>query len=43
MAAVTPPGITPVALERVVNRRRTVPLDHELLCAARAIGVTFGD
>jgi 6-phosphofructokinase 1 len=43
MAAVTPPRITPVALERVVNRRRTVPLDHELLCAARAIGVAFGD
>ena len=43
MVAVTPSGIAPVALERVVNRRRTVPLDHDLLRAARAIGIAFGD
>jgi 6-phosphofructokinase 1 len=43
MATVTPADLTIVPLERVVNRRRTVPLDHDLLCAARAIGIAFGD
>jgi 6-phosphofructokinase 1 len=43
MVAVTPPGVTPVALDRVVNRRRTVSPDHDLLRAARAIGIAFGD
>ena len=43
MVALTPPGVSAVPLDRVVNRRRTVPLDHDLLLAARAIGVGFGD
>jgi hypothetical protein len=30
-------------LERVVNRQRTVPPDCDLVRAARAIGIGFGD
>jgi 6-phosphofructokinase 1 len=43
MVCLTPPEIAAVSLERVVNRRRTVPADCDLVRAARAIGVGFGD
>ena len=43
MVALTPPTLTAVALERVVNRQRTVPHNCDLIRAARAIGIGFGD
>jgi len=43
MVALTPPAVTAVPLERVVNRQRTVPPDCDLVRAARAVGVGFGD
>jgi 6-phosphofructokinase 1 len=43
MVALTPPDVTAVALDRVVNRQRTVPPDCDLVRAARAVGVGFGD
>lgn len=33
----------PVPLEEVVNRRRTVPLDHTWILAAREVGTCLGD
>ncbi len=35
--------ITRVPLEDVVGRRRTVPLDHKWIAAARTLGIGFGD
>jgi 6-phosphofructokinase 1 len=43
MVALTPPDVTAMTLERVVTRQRTVPPDCDLLHAARAIGIGFGD
>jgi ATP-dependent phosphofructokinase / diphosphate-dependent phosphofructokinase len=43
MVAAAPPDIVPRPLEEVVGRTKTVPLDYDLLLAARALGVTFGD
>jgi len=36
-------GWKAVPLEKVAGKRRTVPLDHELIAAARLIGTSFGD
>jgi len=36
-------GWRAVPLEKVAGKRRTVPLDHELIAAARLIGTSFGD
>jgi 6-phosphofructokinase len=36
-------GAEPVPLERVVGRRRTVPMDHPWIHAARNVGVCLGD
>ncbi|HPH95831.1 MAG TPA: ATP-dependent 6-phosphofructokinase [Anaerolineaceae bacterium] len=33
----------PVELERVVNRRRLVPLDHSWITSARRVGTSLGD
>jgi 6-phosphofructokinase 1 len=36
-------GTEPVPLERVVGRRKTVPMDHPWIRAARTVGVCLGD
>ena len=38
-----PPDIVHIPLADVVGRCKTVPLDYDLLTAARAIGVSLGD
>jgi 6-phosphofructokinase 1 len=43
MVASAPPGIAARPLEEVVGKTKTVPLDYDVLLAARALGVTFGD
>jgi 6-phosphofructokinase 1 len=43
MVASRPPDIVPVPFQEVVGRIKTVPLDHDLIQTARAIGVGFGD
>jgi 6-phosphofructokinase 1 len=43
MVAFAPPDIIARRLEDVVGRTKTVPLDHDLLLTAKALGVTFGD
>ncbi|GEA16161.1 MULTISPECIES: 6-phosphofructokinase [Neomoorella] len=35
--------ISHVPLEAAVGKPRTIPLDHQLLATARAIGISFGD
>jgi 6-phosphofructokinase 1 len=43
MVAFDPPDIIARPLEEIVGRTKTVPLNHDLLMTAKAIGVTFGD
>jgi 6-phosphofructokinase 1 len=43
MVASAPPDIVARPLNEVVGRTKTVPLDYDLLLAARALGVTLGD
>jgi 6-phosphofructokinase 1 len=43
MVASHPPDIVPVSLSEVVGKQKTVPLEHDLIHTARAIGVGFGD
>src|SRR5207237_8006300 len=43
MVAFDPPDIVARRLEDVVGRTKTVPMDSDLLLAAKALGVTFGD
>jgi 6-phosphofructokinase 1 len=43
MVASAPPGIVSRPLEEIVGKTKTVPLDYDVLLAARALGVTFGD
>ena len=43
MVAFAPPDIVARRLEDVVGKTKTVPLDHDLLLTAKALGVTFGD
>ena len=43
MVAFAPPDIVARQLEEVVGKTKTVPLDHDLLLTAKALGVTFGD
>jgi phosphofructokinase-like protein len=43
MVAFDPPDIVAHRLDDVVGKIKTVPLDHDLLLTARALGVTFGD
>jgi 6-phosphofructokinase 1 len=43
MVAFAPPDIVARRLEEIVGRRRTVPLDFDLVKTARALGMTFGD
>ena len=43
MVAFHPPEIVAVPLEKVVGRTRTIPLDFDMLRAARALNVALGD
>jgi ATP-dependent phosphofructokinase / diphosphate-dependent phosphofructokinase len=43
MAAFHPPDIVAVPLERVVGKTRTVPLDFDVIHAARALNISLGD
>jgi 6-phosphofructokinase 1 len=43
MVASHPPDIVPVSLSEVVGKTKTVPLDHDIVQTARAIGISFGD
>jgi 6-phosphofructokinase 1 len=43
MVAFAPPDIIARPLEDVVGRTKTVPMDSDLLCAAKALAVSFGD
>ncbi len=43
MVANNPPDIVHIPLSDVVGRTKTVPLDYDLVTAARSIGVSLGD
>jgi 6-phosphofructokinase 1 len=43
MVAARGEGTKPVPLEEVVGKRKTVPLDHPWVSAARALGTCLGD
>ncbi len=43
MVAARGEGARPVPLDLVAGRRREVPLDHQWVAAARAVGTCFGD
>jgi 6-phosphofructokinase 1 len=43
MVAFHPPDIVAVPLERIVGRTRNVPLDFDVVRAARALGISLGD
>jgi hypothetical protein len=43
MVAARGDGAEPVPLERVVGQRKTVPMDHPWIRAARSVGVCLGD
>ena len=43
VTANNPPTIVPIPLGEVVGRTKLVPLDHDLLLTARALGIGFGD
>src|SRR6266536_3943427 len=43
MVTFDPPDIVARRIEDVVGKTKTVPLDHDLLLTAKALGVCFGD
>jgi ATP-dependent phosphofructokinase / diphosphate-dependent phosphofructokinase len=43
MVAYAPPDIIARRLDDVVGKTKTVPIDHDLLLTAKAVGVTFGE
>jgi ATP-dependent phosphofructokinase / diphosphate-dependent phosphofructokinase len=43
MVAFAPPDIIARRLDDVVGKTKTVPLDHDLLVTAKALGISFGD
>ncbi len=43
MVALIPPDVESVLLKDVLAKRKTVPLDSDLLLSARDIGISFGD
>lgn len=43
MVALDPPRVKAVPIARAVNKLKTVPVDHELIRSARAMGISFGD
>jgi ATP-dependent phosphofructokinase / diphosphate-dependent phosphofructokinase len=43
MVAYQPPDITAVPLEKIVGRTKNVPVDSDVVRAARAVGISLGD
>jgi ATP-dependent phosphofructokinase / diphosphate-dependent phosphofructokinase len=43
LVASHPPDIVAVSMSEVVGRTKTVPLGHDIVHTARAIGISFGD
>lgn len=43
MVALDPPRVRGVPLAQAVSKLKTVPLNHELIRSARAMGISFGD
>jgi 6-phosphofructokinase 1 len=43
MVAFDPPDIVARQIEQVVGKTKTVPIDHDLVVTAKALGVAFGD
>ncbi|MBW3535286.1 MAG: ATP-dependent 6-phosphofructokinase [Gemmatimonadetes bacterium] len=43
MVALDPPHVLSVPLEEAVARLKTVPVDGDVMCTARALGISFGD
>jgi len=43
MVALDPPDVRTVPLERATSRMKTVPLDSDIVAAARQIGICLGD
>ena len=43
MVALDPPRVRPVPLAQAVNKLKTVPVNHELIRSAKAMGISFGD
>jgi phosphofructokinase-like protein len=43
MVAFHPPDIVAVPLEKIVGRTRNIPIDFDVVRAARAMGITLGD
>ena len=43
MVALDPPEVKTVPLEDATRRMKTVPLDSDILCTAREMGICLGD
>ncbi|MFQ5791095.1 MAG: 6-phosphofructokinase [Acidobacteriota bacterium] len=43
MVALAPPSITSVPLERAVSRKKRVPMNSDIIRAARDLGISFGE
>ena len=43
MVALDPPHIKAVPIKRAVSKMKAVPVDSDVIAAARAIGISFGD
>ena len=43
MVALQPPDTVAVKITEAVGRRRTVPLNGDIVHTARALGISFGD
>jgi 6-phosphofructokinase 1 len=43
MVALDPPDVRYVPLHMATRRLKTVPLDSDLICTARELGICFGD
>jgi len=43
MVALDPPEVKTVPLSEAIGRRKTVPLDSDIVCTAREIGICLGD
>ena len=43
MVALIPPDVESVPIREAIGRRKTVPVDSDILESAREIGISFGD
>ena len=43
MVALRTPRIVSIPLTQAIKRLKTVPLDHDTITSARAMGISFGD